>query len=59
MQWKNGDTVRLKSGGPVMTIVDFSTFQKGHVCEWFVGNELKREVFPADALVSAPKAKSK
>lgn len=49
-QFKVGDTVMLKSGGPVMTVIDFHTDGKV-VCVWFVdGKEDKRGLFPADAL---------
>ncbi|KNA28259.1 hypothetical protein ACO03_04550 [Pantoea ananatis] len=55
-QWNKGDTVRLKSGGPVMTVVDFSNFQNGYVCEWFEKDRLQRKVFSAEALTrSSPR----
>lgn len=53
-----GSVVRLKTGGPEMTIVDNgdgnewcsqrSLFR--WVCSWFEGDALRRETFPAGAL---------
>lgn len=52
-----GDIVKLKSGGPKMTIL--SRNQVGHFhCAWFVettngGWEVKKEAFPGEALEKA------
>jgi uncharacterized protein YodC (DUF2158 family) len=47
-----GDTVRLKSGGPVMTINE-----KGPagvlVCIWFCGADVKHHAFRPEALAAA------
>ena len=48
-----GDTVRLKSGGPVMTIVARARGNLGWQTFWFAGDELKDETFPAQALEPA------
>ncbi len=50
---KVGDTVRLKSGGPIMTVehVDIETQQV--LCAWFDGQEKKLSSFQADALERA------
>jgi uncharacterized protein YodC (DUF2158 family) len=53
-QLKVGDVVRLKSGGPKMTITQLLT-QKGQptcVCQWFADGTNKNEAaaFPAEAL---------
>ena len=50
-----GDTVRLKSGGPKMTVesVDPDIDGEGTAyvyCAWFVHNEKKTGSFPAKAL---------
>jgi len=49
-EFKIGDTVQLKSGGPVMTIANIGDYtmsgvKKGALCEWFAGAEKKSEVF--------------
>jgi uncharacterized protein YodC (DUF2158 family) len=49
-QLKKGDTVKLKSGGPVMTIKDIGDYaNSGHddaaLCVWFVGLNKVEDVF--------------
>ena len=41
-----GDIVRLKSGGPDMTVVGTGV----KVCEWFTGTTLCQVAFPSDIL---------
>jgi uncharacterized protein YodC (DUF2158 family) len=48
-----GDTVRLRSGGPVMTIVARPEGSHGWQTFWFAGDELRNEFFPAETLESA------
>jgi uncharacterized protein YodC (DUF2158 family) len=50
-----GDTVQLKSGGPVMTIARLEEMNGGTlaVCDWFVGNEQKRGSFQLTSLKPA------
>jgi uncharacterized protein YodC (DUF2158 family) len=50
--FKPGDTVRLKSGGPVMTVTNIDN-QFGVACEWFSGNKPERKLFRPEALVKA------
>lgn len=51
-QFKVGDTVRLKSGGPVMTIVAIGQYRGSEKaeCQWFDGSKLVKETFPPDSL---------
>ena len=62
--FKTGDIVRLKSGGPDMTVimddgalaklVEQMSDKKGWVsCEWFDGKMRRRAEFPPEALVRA------
>jgi uncharacterized protein YodC (DUF2158 family) len=51
MQFKVGDTVQLKSGGPIMTIIE--VLSEGWVtCRWYDGKQYKTENFPSEALVN-------
>lgn len=50
---KIGDVVRLKSGGPLMTVEsldDYYGVMKAR-CTWFSNHELKDGVFPPETLV--------
>ena len=55
-----GSVVRLKSGGPAMTIMS-KAWGVGYVCQWFEGTELKYGTFAADGLevVDSPAGGSK
>jgi uncharacterized protein YodC (DUF2158 family) len=46
--FKPGDVVQLKSGGPAMTVSDKSAGQT--VCEWFEGSSPKRANFKTATL---------
>lgn len=49
-----GDTVQLKSGGPVMTVqkVPTNAKEESHYwCQWFAGKKLERGVFAPNTLV--------
>ena len=48
MQFVAGDTVRLKSGSPLMTVEVIDS--NGVHCTWFEGNKVCRDRFP-DALL--------
>ena len=50
---KIGDTVRLKSGGPVMTTNGYAGTGSTMKCAWFVGAEAKEAVFSPEALERA------
>ncbi|BBF14935.1 hypothetical protein CHBNV3_17990 [Haemophilus influenzae] len=47
-----GQVVKLKSGGPDMTIQDFYTkeFSGKYRCQWFAGKKLENGVFPEQSL---------
>ncbi len=49
---KVGDVVRLKSGGPKMTIQEIETydFGPGAACRWFDEKQSKMEVFLLDTI---------
>ena len=49
---KIGDTVRLKSGGPVMTLGP-ELASGGWVCNWFEGHTAKRENYYLEQLEKA------
>ncbi len=52
---KIGDVVRLKSGGPYMTVGGAVDPMIGIHCLWFCGAELKAGMYPTSALeVIAP-----
>jgi uncharacterized protein YodC (DUF2158 family) len=46
--FKPGDTVRLKSGGPAMTVV--AVEGERITCDWFEGSQKYEATFPAAAL---------
>jgi uncharacterized protein YodC (DUF2158 family) len=46
---KIGDTVRLKSGGPLMTVSELLDNARV-ICTWFDNNELKTATFPDDSV---------
>ena len=52
-EFKVGEVVQLRSGGPEMTIVresDPSGGKKSYVCTWFKNDEPKYNTFPAGTL---------
>jgi len=53
--FKKGDTVRLKSGGPLMTVAELGNFgvtspEDGVKCVWFDGNRQEEAVFDSAVL---------
>jgi uncharacterized protein YodC (DUF2158 family) len=53
VEFKAGDCVVLKSGGPSMTIKDIGeySFEKDvALCEWFDGTKIKSHVFKPESL---------
>nr|WP_298167085.1 DUF2158 domain-containing protein [uncultured Pseudomonas sp.] len=49
-EFKVGDIVKLKSGGPEMTVKNWSDYHKHYVCQWFAGKKLEQGEFKADSL---------
>jgi uncharacterized protein YodC (DUF2158 family) len=50
-EFKPGDLVKLKSGGPTTTVK--GTVMSGLQCQWFAGAKLEMGVFAAESLVKA------
>lgn len=49
--FKPGDLVKLKSGGPAMTIESVDRKEGGFVCLWFTDGELDSDTFVSAVLV--------
>ncbi|MDN4134049.1 YodC family protein [Pantoea ananatis] len=54
-KYKIGDKVKLKSGGPVMTVHQVSVHNpiqyRGNLrCQWFAGKKLEEGYFPEESL---------
>jgi uncharacterized protein YodC (DUF2158 family) len=59
LEFSTGQTVKLRSGGPVMTVmgksIDFRSAPNTYVCQWFSGTSHKQAQFPAQNLkLAAP-----
>lgn len=57
-KFAKGDIVKLKSGGPVMTVDRahtniYDTFSGKYTCKWFSGNELQEGDFDEETLLRA------
>ena len=50
--FKTGDVVQLKSGGPKMTVRDYSSDGTGLHCQWFAGSKLESGYFPEGSLIA-------
>lgn len=58
-EFKKGDTVRLKSGGPLMTVSDTGKdFTENEMvwCVWFEKNKAESATFPPEVLEIASPA---
>ncbi|UKK92054.1 DUF2158 domain-containing protein [Brucella pseudogrignonensis] len=58
MSFKVGDTVRLKSGGPLMTVERINE-NKSVTCIWFQDNKQNRSIFQPDTLKDDKETSSK
>jgi len=52
-EFKTGDTVKLISGGPTMTVESISDYDGDIRCQWFAGKKLESGDFSPDSLVRA------
>ena len=59
MAFNVGDRVKLKSGGPVMTVESVGKgmydAEEKAFCAWFEKSDLKRDSFPLGTLEASPK----
>lgn len=53
-QFKPGDLVQLKSGGPQMTYEGETPTRGRAVCTWFEGKKMQRQEFLHETLKKAP-----
>lgn len=55
MPFQVGQVVRLKSGGPDMTVRSVpSEHNQVYHCQWFAGKKLEGGPFPEESLVPVP-----
>jgi uncharacterized protein YodC (DUF2158 family) len=62
MTYKIGDLVKLKSGGPTMTVThvpDQLRFDGNYTTKWFAGAKLEVGHFPENALVETKEDEKK
>jgi uncharacterized protein YodC (DUF2158 family) len=57
--FKVGDIVQLKSGGPKMTVQDADQEGTGIWCQWFAGSKLERGHFPKDSVIKIDDSEKK
>lgn len=55
VEFNPGDIVKLKSGGPEMTVQEEVNIVSGarsgkYWCQWFAGKKLEKGNFPADSI---------
>jgi len=53
--FKKGDVVKLKSGGPDMTVENVKVSKA--TCIWFVNGAKKKDIFDVDTLELVPRPK--
>ena len=57
-KWQAGATVRLKSGGPIMTVDGYTSAMPNEtpstvICKWFEGSKSEKASFHEDSLKAA------
>jgi uncharacterized protein YodC (DUF2158 family) len=45
-----GTIVKLKSGGPDMTVNEWLSYSHEYTCQWFAGKKLEEGSFPLESL---------
>ena len=50
-EFRPGDVVRLKTGGPEMSVVVVNEALNLVLCQWFVGDEVRSSHFAPESLV--------
>ena len=50
-EFQIGETVKLISDGPIMTVRSIDEYDGDVRCQWFVGKKLESGEFPPDSLV--------
>lgn len=56
--FKKGDLVQLRSGGPKMTVESEDLMTDKLNCQWFVGNSINQEWFPKESLIKLSDSES-
>ncbi|WP_409307090.1 YodC family protein [Pseudomonas putida] len=49
-EFEIGDIVKLKSGGPGMTVQSYDEERGNYTCQWFAGKKLERGIFKEPSL---------
>ncbi|MBA7490817.1 hypothetical protein ES702_01360 [subsurface metagenome] len=52
-EFKTGETVKLISGSPIMTVKSVDEYNGDVRCQWFAGKKLESGEFPPDSLIRA------
>ena len=53
--FSNGQIVKLKSGGPEMTVKSTASHPSNYyICQWFAGKKLEQGIFSAESLELVP-----
>ncbi|PBP36172.1 DUF2158 domain-containing protein [Pseudomonas syringae] len=52
IEFETGQIVRLKSGGPDMTVRSYRPSNGLYTCQWFAGKKLEQGEFKTESLIS-------